>query len=141
MLRQDALKMRQTGGTLLVECKLVHLDPSWINLLLRALVDHRLADERLQREWREQLEDHSAKCGIPPSELIGLHKRFISTGRLTQEYLKFLWRDVSELHNDSFPTVFRRMIEMMSTCGAMLICDPSRGVEGELLVPARLPGA
>ncbi|CAM9706916.1 unnamed protein product, partial [Sphacelaria rigidula] len=39
---EAALKMREIGGTMLVTCGLVHLNPSWINVLLRALLDHDL---------------------------------------------------------------------------------------------------
>ncbi|CAM9209821.1 unnamed protein product [Sphacelaria rigidula] len=129
---KDALKMRQTGGTLLVVCDLVHLDPSWINVPLQALLDHRLADKRQESEWIEQLEGYSASCGILPSELMRLHRNFIRTGRLTETYLHFIWREILEL---DCPRVFSRMIETMSTFGAMFTCDPSRGVERELDYP------
>lgn len=130
--------MRQTEGTMLVACNLVHLDPSWINLLLRALLDHRLADKRQEEEWKEQLAKYSAHCGIPFPELARLHKSFIRTGRLTEEYLQFVWREVAGL---DLPKILSRMIETMSTYGVMFVCDPSRGVERQLLVPARLPRA
>ncbi|CAM9744681.1 unnamed protein product [Sphacelaria rigidula] len=135
---QDALKMRQTGGTLLMVCDLVHFDPSWINQLLRALLDHRLADKQQEEEWRTQLGYYCRSCGTHPSKLTRLHKNFTRTGRLTEEYLHFVWREVPGL---GCPTVFSRMIETMSRYGAMFTCDPSRGGEKELLVPARLPSA
>lgn len=41
---QDALSLLQMRGAALVACDLIHLNPSWINSLLRELLDHNLAD-------------------------------------------------------------------------------------------------
>lgn len=45
-LRKAALNLRQMGGSVLAACGLIHLNPSWINGLLRELLDHRLADPK-----------------------------------------------------------------------------------------------
>lgn len=128
--------MRQTGGTMLVACKIVHLDPSWINLLLRALLYHRFADPNQAGWWRKQLEGYSRAHRVPFHQLVTLHKNFVRTGRLTEDFLRFVWRDV--LANRQ---VFNRMVETMSTHGAMFTCDPSFGEKRELVVMARLPSA
>ncbi|CAM9716580.1 unnamed protein product [Ectocarpus fasciculatus] len=41
---QAALNLRQMGGAVLAACGLIHLNPSWINVLLRELSDHRWTD-------------------------------------------------------------------------------------------------
>lgn len=129
--------MRQAGGTVLVACGLVHLDPSWINLLLRELLDHRLADPAQVSWWQGQLADYCRRNGSRFPELIAVHKNFLRTGRLTSDYLRFLWRKVHELAN---PQVFGRMISTMSMYGAMFRCDPSSTETKELLLlPSRLP--
>lgn len=128
--------MRQAGGTVLVACGLVHLDPSWINLLLRELLDHRLADPAQASWWKRQLAEYCRRNGSRFPELIAIHKNFLRTGRLTKDYLQFLWREVPGLANAE---VFGRMISTMSTYGAMFQCDPSLSNAMELLLPARLP--
>ncbi|CAM9140785.1 unnamed protein product, partial [Sphacelaria rigidula] len=57
----DALNMRQMGGTLLFACDLVHLDPSWINLLLRELLDHRLAEVEQTEQWQSDVDEYCHK--------------------------------------------------------------------------------
>ncbi|CAM9570644.1 unnamed protein product, partial [Sphacelaria rigidula] len=130
--------MRQAGGTMLVACGLVHLDPSWINLLLRELLDHRLVDPEQAGWWKKELVDHCRRTrGSRYPDLIVMHKNFIRTGRLTKDYVRFLWREVPGL--DSIQ-VFSRMISTMSTFGVMFQCDPGSPHEAEeLMLPARLP--
>lgn len=133
---QNSLTMRQTAGTMLVACDLVHLDPSWINYLLRELVDHRLMDPREKDWWDDQLIDHCLRHGTRLNLLSTQHDLFSRTGKLTETYCQFLWRDVPGIAD---PVVFHRMVDTMSTYGAMFRCDPSGCGPPNLVVPARLP--
>lgn len=120
---------------MLIASNLVHLDPSWINALLRELLDHRLADEDHSNWWTKELIDFCRRNGLVFSELITLHKNFLKTGRLTKVYLRFLWRNVPGVQDTD---VLPRMISTMSTYGAMLPCDPGRAGTSEFVVPVRL---
>ncbi|CAM9300333.1 unnamed protein product [Sphacelaria rigidula] len=133
--KRDALNMRQTGGTLLFACGLVHLDPSWINLLLRELLDHRLAEVALTEQWHCEVDEHCRSVNLHFDELVDSHRIFLKTGRLSKDYLRFLWRDVPDLDE----TVLGRMIDTMSTYGAMFPCGPTGEEASEFVVPARLP--
>lgn len=118
---------------MLVSCGVVHLDPSWINVLLRALLDHRVVDPTERSWWNEQFTKYDEEHSIPFDELAIAHKNFIRTGRLTEKYLQFLWRDVPEL---SDAHVFTCVLSTLSEHGAVFRCD--HDVE-EFMVPARLP--
>ncbi|CAM9664146.1 unnamed protein product [Sphacelaria rigidula] len=123
--------MRQMGGTLLFACDLVHLDPSWINLLLRELLDHRLAVVEQMEEWQSDVDKYCRGDDVRFNELVVTHRRFLETGGLSEYYLNFLWRDVPGLDE----TARGRITETMSSYGAMFPCGP----KGEFVVPARLP--
>ncbi|CAM9794413.1 unnamed protein product, partial [Sphacelaria rigidula] len=127
--------MRQIGGTLLFECDLVHLDPSWINLLLRELLDHRLTEVEQTEEWENEVGKFCREEGLRFNELVATHQRFLKTGRLSEHYLRFLWRNVPGLDG----TALGRMMKTMSTYGAMFPSGPKEGEPTEFMVPARLP--
>lgn len=127
--------MRQTGGTILVTSGLVHLDPTWINKLLRALLDHSLIDATDAR--KVEFKDYSRRNSLAYGRLTQTHENFIRTGRLTETYLRFLWRDIPEIADGD---VFQRMVSTLSHHGAMFRCEGSGGIHlQELMVPARLP--
>lgn len=121
---------------MLVVCDLVHLDPSWMNGPLRELLDHRLSSPGHSGWWKQQLKHFCRQHGIRPAVLMQLHSTFLKTGKLNEDYLRFLWREVPGIA-DNDPVVFRRMIKTMSRYGAMFEYD--RSGTRELLVPARLP--
>ncbi|CAM9960831.1 unnamed protein product [Ectocarpus sp. 4 AP-2014] len=135
-----ALKLRQRGGAVLVACGLIHLNPSWINCLLRELLDHRLAEPRKAQWWREQLGAYGDEHGIRFDELVEIHSRFAPTGLLTTEYLGFLWRDIVK---GADQMIFGRLVETMAVHDAMFPCGDRvvEGGAGEFMVPARLPGS
>eukprot|EP00903_Cladosiphon_okamuranus_P009162 g8755.t1 len=135
-----ALELRSRGGAVLTACGLIHLNPSWINGLLRELLDHRLADPKKAHWWREQLGAYSDEHGIWFDELIEIHSRFAPTGLLTTEYLGFLWRDIVK---DPDRVVFGRLVNTMAAHDAMFPCGDRvvEGGAGEFMVPARLPSS
>ncbi|CAM9528387.1 unnamed protein product [Ectocarpus fasciculatus] len=148
-LFQAALKLRQMGGSVLAACGLVHLNVAWINELLRELLDHRLADPKqasyislLQYDanwWVDQLRMHCDRRDVKFNRLIGIHRRFVITGILTKEYLRFLWRDVKAVRDEE---VFGRLVDTMALHDAMFPCEKNGGhQEGEFVVPARLPAS
>ncbi|CBJ26246.1 LRR-GTPase of the ROCO family, incomplete sequence [Ectocarpus siliculosus] len=138
-LFQAALKLRQMGGSVLAACGLVHLNVAWINELLRELLDHRLADPKQAKWWVEQLKTYCHDRGVKFNRLIGIHRRFVITGMLTKEYLRFLWREVKAVQDEE---VFDRLVDTMALHDAMFPCEKN-GVleEGEFMVPARLPAS
>ena len=119
---------------------IMHLDPSWINKLVRCLTDHRLADAGRKDWWRIEMEDFidAGRSEGSPSLLFQAHEDFRRTGRLTRDYLKFLWREVDEVKTDH--DVLDSLIETISYHGVMLN-SPSLSPTGDrqLLVPFRLP--
>ncbi|CAM9405323.1 unnamed protein product [Ectocarpus fasciculatus] len=142
-LFQAALKQRQMGGLVLEACGLVHLNVAWINELLRELLDHRLADPKqasYANWWVGKLKTHCHDRGVKFNRLIGIHRRFVITGILTKEYLRFLWRDVKAVRDEE---VFGRLVNTMALHDAMFPCEKNGGHEGEgeFVVPARLPAS
>ncbi|CAM9503100.1 unnamed protein product, partial [Sphacelaria rigidula] len=101
---------------MLVTCGLVHLDPSWINVLLRALLDHRLVDRNHASWWTQQMMDYCDQQHIPFDELDAVHEKFVKAGRLTKAYVGFLWREENQLGNKD---VFDRMLSSLAIHGAM----------------------
>ncbi|CAM9581938.1 unnamed protein product [Sphacelaria rigidula] len=127
--------MRQTGGALLFANDLVHLDPSWINLLLRELLDHRLTEVEQMEQWRRDMKNYCRNSKLHYDEQLNTHRSFLISGRLSKDYLRFLWRDVPGLDE----MVFGRMVDALSTYGAMFPCGPNGEETTEFVVPARLP--
>ncbi|CAM9634178.1 unnamed protein product, partial [Laminaria digitata] len=113
---QAALNHRQMGGSVLAACGLIHLNPSWLNDLLRELLDHRLADPKEAEWWREQLEMYGREHGFRLNRLLETHRRFVTTGMLTKHYLQFLWREVVKGVDE---VVFARLVETMAVHNAM----------------------
>ncbi|CAM9165329.1 unnamed protein product [Ectocarpus sp. 6 AP-2014] len=133
-----ALNLRHMGGSVLAVCGLVHLNPSWINVLLREVLDHRLTDPNEDEWWWKQLKAYERNRGIPINELLETHRHFTTTGILTEEFLRFLWRDVLKGVDEK---VFARLVETMTAHDAMFLCNDgvTEGNVREFMVPARLP--
>eukprot|EP00903_Cladosiphon_okamuranus_P020460 g18779.t2 len=144
---EDAVRLKQSEGMFLLENGLLHLDPTWINELLRAILDHRLQDPAESAFWQGKLE---AFADGPPrldfNQLANTHQTFCTTGTLTKSYLRFLWREVKDIDHDG---LFERLLETMLKHGVMFsglgpgFSDGSIAVDGgrceALFVPVRLP--
>lgn len=131
--------MKQQEGTMLHASGMMHLDPSWINKLVRCLTDHRLADPDRKTWWRTELEQFidAGRNEGSPSLLFQAHEDFLRTGRLNRDYLKFLWREVDEIKTDR--DVLDSLIDTISCHGVMLKSPASPAGDRQLLVPFRLP--
>ncbi|CAM9986864.1 unnamed protein product, partial [Choristocarpus tenellus] len=113
---KDAVELNQTEGTFLLSCGILYLDPSWLNKPLRAILDHRLADQEQKAYWIAQLKEYNCRPGVNFGHLKVFHDKFCITGRLTVGYLRFLWRD---LDVDKDEVVFKRLLRTMSEFGAI----------------------
>lgn len=134
---QDALNMLQTGGTLLFAYGLVHLNPWWLNQLLREVLDHRLGHVN-EAEWlHHEMDVYCSRFSLHIDELRDAQRRFLETGRLSKEYLRFLWQDVRGLEQGEL--VFDRVIHTMSTYGALFPYRSNEEEATEFVVPARAP--
>lgn len=115
MYVQDAIRLKQHEGTILLEHGLLYLDPQWINELLRAVLDHRLKDPDTDY-WTKQLRDFSVSNHLDFYSLSNTHQTFCNTGTLTVSYLYFLWREVKETQEEE---VFKRLLLTMRTHGVL----------------------
>lgn len=138
-IQQAIVTMKQQEGTMLHASGIMHLDPSWINKLVRCLTDHRLADPDRKDWWKIEIGDfiEAGRNEGPPSLLYQAHEDFRRTGRLSRDYLKFLWREVDEIKTDH--DVLDSLIETISCHGVMLKFPASPTGDRQLLVPFRLP--
>lgn len=129
----------------LLENGLLHLDPTWINDLLWAILDHRLADPEETPFWDGELVDFvDQHPKVEFDELSTTHQTFCATGTLTVSYLKFLWRELKGVQQEG---VFDRLLDTMQKHG-VLFSASSGSVSGEsavsvaggmeLFVPVRL---
>ncbi|CAM9517623.1 unnamed protein product, partial [Sphacelaria rigidula] len=132
---QDALNMRHTGGTLLFVNDLIHLHPCWINRLLRKLLDHQPAEVEETENWRRDMMNYCSNSKLNYDEQVDTHRNFLISGRLSKDYLGFLWRDFPDLDQ----MVLGRIVDTMSTYGAIFPCGPKGKETTEFVVPARLP--
>lgn len=145
---QDAIRLKESEGLFLFENGLLHLDPTWINELLRAILDHRLQDPTASGFWEKELvafaDDHPR---LPFNQLVEAHRTFCATGTLTESYLHFLWREVKDIEQEG---LFDRLLETMrkhgvvfSEVGRSLVgrsVSDSDGSCAVLFVPVRLQG-
>lgn len=143
---QEVVKLKQQDGTMLEACGILHLVPTWINRLLKALTDHRLADPTLKEWWEQEIE---AFIGSPIFERTGGHgdllfkdhNDFRRTGMLSRDYLLFLWRHVEEIKNH--PMALDFMIDTVKRHDLMLESPRpkpsgmSASEHGQLVVPFR----
>ena len=144
---QDTIRLKQSEGMFLLQDGLLHLDPTWLNELLRAILDHRLQDPAASVFWETELE---AFADLHPrldfDQLVNAHQTFCDTGTLTASYLKFLWREVKDIDGEGF---FDRLLETMRKHGVVFsglggpstdsnIADSGGGCT-ILFVPVRLP--
>ncbi|CAM9188602.1 unnamed protein product [Pylaiella littoralis] len=137
---KDMIRLKVREGMFLFENELLHLDPTWINDLLRAILDHRLQDPSETHFWETQLEAFVDRYDLEYSQLSNTHQTFCAEGTLTVSYLKFLWREVKGIQKEG---VFDRLLETMMTHG-VLFSGPSEARDGSiemnaaLFVPVRL---
>lgn len=138
---------------LLCEHDLLYLDPTWINKMMGAILDHRLQNPDTEY-WKDELRKFSdtEDDALEFHELSNTHQTFSSTGTLTVSYLHFLWRDIEEIREEG---VFERLLQTMCKHGVLFskldglsrFSDESRkiGFYERLLKPVngllRQPGA
>lgn len=128
-------------------CGLLHLDPTWINDLLREILDHRLQGADNEEYWESELrlfEEQHPDAGMLALQRV--HLNFCTTGTLTVDYLRFLWRNVRGAGDN---TVLKCLINTMSEFGVVFKSTSSPdtmygahdvpGGGDHLLVPVRLP--
>ncbi|CAN0134740.1 unnamed protein product [Ectocarpus sp. 4 AP-2014] len=142
---KDAIRLKQSEGMLLLENGLLHLDPTWINDLLRAILDHRLQDPTKNGFWkRELVRFNDDNPSVDFDELFYAHQTFCATGTLTESYLRFLWREVTDIDQEGF---FDRLLETMRNHGVLFRGSGGSSADGDitddgssaaLFVPVRL---
>lgn len=143
---QDAVRQLVLEGTILDFGDILYLEPTWINDLLKAILDHDLVDARKNNFWKDELVKFcSGNSGIY-FDLKKVHDNFSSTGVLTVGYLRFLWRNVPEIGDKAF---FMSLVGTMTCHGVIFQGNPtetsSEGSESamddsaELFVPLHLP--
>lgn len=116
---QDAIGMKEREGMVLFEHGLLYLDPTWIDKLMGAILDHRLQDPYTTMDWDRELRKFSDdNSGVVKfHELSNTHQTFRAAGTLTVSYLRFLWRDVEEIQEEG---VFRCLLQTMCEHGVLL---------------------
>lgn len=141
---QDMIRLKVREGMFLFENGLLHLDPTWINDLFRAILDHRLQNPPEAGFWQRELMAFADRYKLMYNELSNTHQTFCAKGMLTVSYLKFLWREVKGTEQD---WVFDRLLETMREHGVMfskpdgvLPEQPAvrMGTSDKLFVPVRL---
>lgn len=138
---QDVIKIKVAAGVYLFDDELVHLDPTWINDLLRSILDHRLQDPDESSFWKEEIEKFTTKHNLHFGNLFNTHQTFCAGGTLTADYLRFLWREVADIQQ---PEVFERVLGTMQKHGVMFGSSLSEqgsvsiGMSARLFVPVRL---
>lgn len=128
MFKQDATEQLVLEGQILDSGEFLYLEPTWINELLRAVLDHDLADASKEKFWKDQLEAFSGTNTEVYWDLKKVHDNFPSTGILTKKYLSFLWRYVTGISNKA---LFESLLEMMFRHGVIFRGNPS-GAGNEL---------
>ncbi|CAN0069798.1 unnamed protein product [Pylaiella littoralis] len=117
---KDMIRLKVCEGIFLFENGLLHLDPKWLNDLLRAIMDHRLQDPSTL-DWERELEAYADRHKLGFDRLSNTHQTFCAKGTLTVIYLKFLWREVMGIQQGG---VFDRLLETLMTHG-VLFSDPN----------------
>ena len=133
-------------GTILDSGEILYLKATWINELLREILNHDLANVKKEDFWAKKLVKFCGSNNKMFCELKWIHDNFPSTGILNVRYLRFLWRDVSEI---SDMALFESLLRTMSSYGLIFRGNPIRTVNEragnsfsdstELFVPLHLP--
>eukprot|EP00903_Cladosiphon_okamuranus_P009465 g9021.t2 len=145
---EDTVGLKQGQGMFLLDNDLLHLEPTWLNDLLGAILDHRLQDPAESGFWESELltfaDDHP---GLDFYELVKAHRTFCATGTLTESYLRFLWRLVKDMDQEG---LFDRLLETMLKHGVVFSGPDRSSFDGSvsigggscaaLFVPVRLQG-
>ncbi|CAN0116094.1 unnamed protein product, partial [Ectocarpus fasciculatus] len=107
--------------------EVLYVEPTWINEVLRAILDHQLTDDTMEKFWEGELKTFVRdRAGAEYLELKKVHDKFCSTGTLTVGYLRFLWRNVGIGDEE----IFWCVLATMSHHGVIFHGTPSRaGVE------------
>ena len=93
----------------LLEHGLLYLDPTWLNVPLRAILDHRLQDPDTDYWDKELVAFDELHPKVDFHRLLLAHQTFCATGTLTVSYLLFLWRDVKGIQEEAFELLLRTM--------------------------------
>lgn len=143
---QDVVEQMVREGTVLDSGDVLYLEPTWINELLRAILNHQLAEEGKERFWEEELKAFSNGNNEVYRYLKEVHDNFPSTGILNVRYLRFLWRMVKETGDKAF---FKSLLRTMSLHGIIFLGNPSHfdsendwnpgDDNAKLFVPLHLP--
>ncbi len=93
-------KRTGTGAAASAEDLIIHVDPSRFADLVRRVVDIRLVDRLQQAKVIKAME---ATASIRPIllQLTDQHRRFVDSGEVSKDYLKFLWLRDMELDEAS----------------------------------------
>lgn len=143
---QNAVEHLVREGMILDSGGVLFLAPTWINELLRAILDHELTDDTKEDFWKSELQGFTDGDNSLYFHLKKIHDSFPSTGILTVGYLRFLWRNIHEINDESF---LRSLLRIMSHCGVIFRGNPSGADHTrtnnalndsiELFVPLHLP--
>lgn len=146
-LPQSAVGLLVKEGTVLMSGEVLYVEPTWINELFRAILDHQLTDEAMENSWERELQKF-AWSSAEYLKLKKVHDNFCSTGTLTIGYLRFLWRNTLGIGDED---IFRCMLSTMSQHGVIFKGTPARtgdedveselGDDSKLFVPVRLPSS
>ncbi|CAN0413902.1 unnamed protein product [Pylaiella littoralis] len=140
---KDMIGLKVREGMFLFENGLLHLDPTWINDLLRAILDHRLQDLSETHFWEKTLETFTDRHKLKYNQLSNTHQTFCAKGTLTVS-LKFLWRGVEGIQTDE---VLERVLRTLMAHGVLFsepnvfLAEPEAGsikISAALFVPVRL---
>lgn len=133
-------------GTVLDSGEILYLEPTWINELLREILNHDLADTSKADFWEKELARFCERNNETFYSLKKIHDNFPSTGILSVKYLRFLWRDASGI---SDMVLFESLLRTMSHHGVIFQGNPTKAVNEhaensfsdstELFVPLHLP--
>lgn len=145
--QQDALGLLVREGTIIDAGQILYLEPTWFNQLLRAIVDHELHDPTMDRFWRKELRSFvDRRIGVHYLHLKRAHDNFPPTGTLNIGYLRFLWRNVPEMTDDSLfrslvSTMFHHGVIFLGTPGGASLDDVQGALDDRfnLFVPVNLP--
>lgn len=144
---QDALGLLVREGTIIDSGQILYLEPTWFNQLLRAILDHQLHDPTMERFWKKELRSFvDRRISLQYFDLKRAHDNFPPTGTLNIGYLRFLWRNVPEMTDDS---LFRSLVRTMFHHGVIFLDTPGGAAHDDtqgalddsvnLFVPANLP--
>ena len=106
---------------------LLYLDPTWINTLLRAILDRDLRDPGKESFWVRELKQFTDQhASAKFRDLKRTHDTFCSMGTLTVGYLRFLWRDIIPNETDPPGDLFGKLLDIMAQHGVIFESSDNR---------------